>query len=253
MTTESNSNAPQSRADFLKSLFAAYQAARPLSFMRQWRPEDLLEAGIPREWLEQNHLVKGDGSTTDLPNRCSQRQFAEIVTKTFGKAVNQSAVSRAIKDGLSVAVAAGRLKTDAALQWWRANKTASVEEVASEAEHRRERQRIAREREQLELEEIQRQQSGKWISLAAAEQAAAGAMREYHDFVKGRLESTSPELFETFLESIGLTQSQVAASKDFLIREHRDVLDDIEAHAEQQAASYEEQLKTEIEYAKSQS
>jgi hypothetical protein len=250
MTTESNT--PQSRADFLASLFAAYQAARPLSFMRQWRPEDLLEAGIPREWLEQNHLVKGDGSTTDLPNRCSQRQFAEIATKTFGKAVNQSTVSRAIKDGLSVAVAAGRLKTDAALQWWRANKTASVEEVASEAEHRRERQRIAREREQLELEEIQRQKSGKWISTDTASQIASGAMRQYHDYLKGLLETVSPEKLETFCVGIGLTPAQNAAMKDFLVNENRRVIDDLETEAERRASEYSQQLKTEIKNEKKQ-
>jgi hypothetical protein len=62
------------------------------------------------------------------------------------------------------------LKTDAALQWWRTNKTTSTEEAATEAEHRRERQRIAREREEIELNIIKQKASNDWM------------LTEFHDF-----------------------------------------------------------------------
>jgi hypothetical protein len=253
-TARKPANSGQTHAEFLQSLRDAHAGGRPISYFRQWPVEYLVEAGLPDEWLRKCGLIQADGAAAKLPNQCSQRQFAEIVSKLYGKPVNQATISRAIKDGLNVAVTPsnGRLKTDAALRWWEQNKAgAGGSAIATEAEDKAARQRIARQREELELEEIQRQQSGKWVSLAIAKQAASGAMREYHDFLKGRLESTSPESFEAFWESIGLTQGQVAASKDYLIREHRKVIDDIETHAEQKVKEYSEQLKTEIEYAKS--
>jgi len=56
------------------------------------------------------------------------------------------------------------------LQWWRVNKTTSTEEAATEAEHRRERQRIAREREEIELNIIKQKASNDWM------------LTEFHDF-----------------------------------------------------------------------
>ena len=166
MKADSISEPPQTRDDFLKSLFEAYAKARPLSFLRQWRPEDLIASGIPRDWLQENHLLKTDGESADLPSWCSQRKFSEIATRTFGRAVNQSSVGRAIRsEGMASCVTAtnGRIRTDAGLQWWRVNKTTSIKEAATEAEHRRERQRIAREREQMELDESKRRFDKRWM------------------------------------------------------------------------------------------
>jgi hypothetical protein len=173
MKTESKADTPQTHAEFLASLREAHQNGRPISYFRQWPVEYLVEAGLPQDWLEKCGLVKTDGTATELPNQCSQRQFAEIVTKLFGKPVNQAAISRAVRfEGLNLAVTPsnGRLKTDAALQWWRTNKTTSTEEAATEAEHRRERQRIAREREEIELNIIKRKASQDWM------------LTEFHDF-----------------------------------------------------------------------
>ena len=201
------------------SLREAHQNGRPISYFRQWPLEYLIEAGLPQDWLEKCGLVKTDGTPSNLPNQCSQRRFAEIVTKLFGKVVNQAAISRAVRfEGLNVAVTPsnGRLKTDAALQWWRVNKTASVEDVTTEAEHRRERQRIAREREQIELDEMKRRASDAWTltSVYLKEMTVAGdAVRNsvYHAIeiqLKSAVESevknsiTEPALQQALIEKL---------------------------------------------------
>ena len=171
MKTDSTATSPQTHAEFLASLRDAHQNSRPISYFRQWPVEYLIEAGLPQDWLEKCGLVKTDGAALGLPNQCSQRAFAEIVTKLYGKPVNQAAVSRAIKDGLNVAVTPsnGRLKTDIALRWWEQNKAGVAGSlIASEQEDKAARQRIAREREQMELDEIKRRHSDDWMLTSVA-------------------------------------------------------------------------------------
>jgi len=189
MQSDSNSE-PQTHAEFLASLRESHQNGRPISYFRQWPVEYLVEAGLPQDWLEKCGLVKTDGTATDLPNQCSQRQFAEIVTKLFGKPVNQAAISRAVRfEGLNLAVTPsnGRLKTDAALRWWEANKAG--------------RQRIAREREQMELDESKRRFDKRWMLADAFNFWIDGitlAMRQaILDALKRALDATHTSAKET--------------------------------------------------------
>lgn len=212
----------QTHAEFLASLFEAYTKARPLAFFRQWRPEDLLDSGIPRDWLEQNHLVKADGGATEFPTFCSQRDFAEIVTKMFGTPVNQSVVSRAIRnEGMANCVTAsnGRIRTDSGLQWWRQNKTASVEAVTSEAEFKRERQRIAKEREQIELDRIKKIESDTWLLKSEVGFTFDAYGNTVKTIVRNILEKQEnrPDLFDQFqaeLLSAGRAILKSAADND---------------------------------------
>jgi hypothetical protein len=215
------------RSEFLASLLDAYERARPLKFFQQWRPADLIAAGIPREWLKENGLLEAG-----LPAWCSQRSFAEICERTFGRVVSQAAVSRAVRlEGMAAHVTAsnGRIRTAAALEWWRVNKASSEAEITSEAEHRRERQRIAREREQLELEELQRQLSDKWIPRQIAEFTFAGGLRQHHLFVKRGVEKYFAENVEVYAKNVlGLAPEIVASLKAFLREAGRQVIDDVE-------------------------
>jgi hypothetical protein len=167
----------QTHDEFLASLRDAHANGRPLAYFRQWPEAYLIEAGLPKDWLKKCGLINADG---DIPSQCSQRQFAAIVSKRFGKPVNQAAVSRAIVDGLNIAVTPsnGRLKTDAALRWWETNRAGvggSV--IATEAEDKAARQRIAREREEMELAQTKRReqfQKGETISVAVVKGYIAG-------------------------------------------------------------------------------
>jgi hypothetical protein len=175
MNTTEPSN--QTHDEFLASLRDAHANGRPLAYFRQWPLAYLIEAGLPNDWLKKCGLINADG---EIPSQCSQRQFAAIVSKRFGKPINQAAVSRAIVDGLNVAVTPsnGRLKTDAALRWWETNRAGvggSV--VATEAEDKAARQRIARERDEMELAQTKRReqfQKGETISVAVVKGYIAG-------------------------------------------------------------------------------
>jgi hypothetical protein len=176
----------QTHAEFLASLREAHADARPVSFFRQWPTAYLIEAGLPQDWLEKCGLIHDGGK---LPSQCSQRKFAEIVTKLFNKPINQAAVSRAIhSEGLKVAVMPGngRLKVDVALRWWEENKAGKGgSAVATEAEEKAARQRIAREREEVELAEIKRRQqfqTGEVIPLATAKSVITGCASQVAGF-----------------------------------------------------------------------
>jgi hypothetical protein len=220
---------PAKRREFLASLLDAYTKARPLRFFQQWRPQDLIDSGIPTAWLRENHLL---GGPDELPAWCSQRRFAEIATRTFGRTVNQIAVSRAVRlEGLAAHVTAsnGRIRTAAALEWWRANKASSETEITSEAEHRRERQRIARQREEIELAEIERKFSAKWIAREQAMFTFCRATREIHLEWKRTIERYFPESVETYAKNtLNLPAETVAALKSFLRDAGRKIVDEIE-------------------------
>ena len=241
----------QTHAEFLQSLREAHTGGRPIAYFRQWPVEYLVEAGLPPDWLKKCGLIQPDGTAAKLPNQCSQRQFADIVSKLYGKPVNQSAIGRAIKDGLSVAVTAsnGRLRTDAALRWWEQNKSGvGGSMIATEAEDKAARQRIARQREEMELEEIQRRQSGRWVLTDAAAAIIGGTMGQYHSYNKNLLENTSIEDFEAFCTTLGMTPEHTAACKDYWIQKHRQVIDDLETEAERRAKENRDRTEAQVEH-----
>jgi hypothetical protein len=166
----------QTHAEFLASLRDAHNQGRPIAYFRQWPVEYLIEAGLPPDWLKKCGLIQPDGSAAKLPSQCSQRGFAAIATRLYGKPVNQAAISRAVrKEGLAVAVTPsnGRLNTDVALRWWEAQKIGSATEVDAKAA----RQNIACEREALELAAIKRREkkeTGELISMAVVQNYIAG-------------------------------------------------------------------------------
>jgi hypothetical protein len=220
----------QTHAEFLQSLREAHAGGRPLGYFRQWPVEYLVEAGLPDEWLRKCGLIQPDGTAAKLPNQCSQRQFAEIISKLYGKPINQAAVSRAIKDGLKVTVTPsnGRLRTDAALRWWETNRAGlGGSAVATEAEDKAARQRIARQREQLELDELERLQSGKWILLAEVEIIFAGEMRVFFNLARTIIEKNPPEAFEVFAKTLNLEPEKIAALKEFVRASGRKMIDAI--------------------------
>ena len=167
----------QTHAEFIESLRDAHKNGRPIAYFRQWPSAYLIEAGLPNDWLKKCGLMNDDGA---IPSQCSQRRFAAIVSKLYGKPVNQAAVSRAISEGLNVAVMPGngRIKTDVALRWWEENKAGKGgSAVASEAEDKAARHRIAREREELELAQTKRReqfQQGETISVAVIQNFISG-------------------------------------------------------------------------------
>jgi transcriptional regulator with XRE-family HTH domain len=84
---------------------------------------------------------------------------------------------------------------------------------------------------------------GRHLATAKSAAILAGTMRQYHDFLKARLERTSADVFENFWQGIGLTPEQISASKDFLTKELRSVVDDLENEAEIRASETTRRIK----------
>jgi hypothetical protein len=240
----------QTHAEFLQSLRDAHAAARPVSFFRQWPAEYLREAGLPQDWLEKCGLIQPEGAAK-IPTQCSQRAFAALVTRLYGKPINQAAVSRAIKDGLKACVTAsnGRLRTDAALRWWEINRAGvGGSAVASEAEDKAARQRIARQRDEIELAELERKISDKWILRETATFTFCRAFREHHFFAKRLLEKHLANDVENFAKALDIAPQKIEALKSYVRELGRKIIDEIEDEAVRRASGCDstlDELKTE--------
>ncbi len=105
------------------------------------------------------------------------------------------------------------------------------------------------ERERLEKERFDIQvEMGGYIATKKAAAIIGGTMRQYHDFLKGRLESMSPEAFEVFWQGIGQTPEQISASKEFLITELRKVIDDLESEAANRSKDNSDRIESQVKH-----
>ena len=109
--------------------------------------------------------------------------------------------------------------------------------------------RLVAERAELEktLFDIEVAKGG-YLATTKTEAILGGTMRQYHDFVKGLLENVSPELFESFWQSIGLTPEQITASKDFQVKEYRRIIDEIEIEAERRSNENADRIETQVKH-----
>jgi hypothetical protein len=229
---------PVVKQNNLRITLAKYERGRT----SQWEERKLAEAGL---------IDATAALAAGLPSQASQRQFAEIVYKLFGKPTSQAEISRAVRDGLKVCVTAsnGRLRVAEALRWWEAHRAGvGGSAVAAEAQDKAARQSIARRKEQIELDELERQISEKWILRETATYTFCRAFKENHFFVKRLLEKYLARDVENFAKTLNITPETVAALKSFVLELGRKVIDEIEIESDRRARGCDSSLdKTETE------
>jgi hypothetical protein len=114
----------------------------------------------------------------------------------------------------------------------------SIFELASRAEAQRKIDEGARIRIELEVAR------GKYIEVVAAERAAAGVARQYHEFWKARAEKSEPELARQKLMSLGVESVKVEEFTQWAVERARVLVDLVEAKCAEQVSGYREKLTT---------
>lgn len=143
--------------------------------------DELLASGIVRELKPAlNGLARSSPAPVDLPDYCSQSEFAKLMAELFNVFVSPQMVSVAInREGMPGKMTNGSVKVSMALKWWESNKVLKPSDIqgnlfqqAQAAEHQAKIDNGRRIR--LELEELERSTSNKWIELSVLENFMEG-------------------------------------------------------------------------------
>lgn len=89
---------------------------------------------------------------------------------------------------------------------------------------------------------------GGYIATQKAESILGGAMRQYHDFLKGLMENVSPEKLESFCLGIGLTPAQTSAVKDYQIKENRWIIDELESESDRRSRDNSDHIEVQVKH-----
>lgn len=141
--------------------------------------DELLATGLVRE-IKLPALGVATAAPFEIPDYCSQSEFARLMSELYNAFVSPQMISVAIsKEGMPGKMTNGSLKTSLAAPWWEENKVRKVADAqgnlfakaqAADAERKIDEARRAR----LEANELERSTSNKWIELALVENFMEG-------------------------------------------------------------------------------
>jgi hypothetical protein len=164
--------------------------------------KELIQAGIIQE------AFQGKAGPVDVPDYCSQSEFARLASELYNVPVYPMQVSRAInEEGMPGRMSNQSIKTSLALPWWEQNKvrkeigdqgnlfsrTAAAELEIKEANARRAR---------MEADEVERATSNKWVLAEVHERTLTAAGIEARNTARDAFERNLPKVFASGLDAV---------------------------------------------------
>ena len=162
---------PEAKAKFFASIRKAYESARPASYFRQWPLEYLLEAGLPKEFLETLGKLKTSWPSSvpgKFPAEVNQTEMAEIISNHFNITVDKTALGK-LKDKPWIEPCWNggqhgnqRWKPEITLRLWAEN-MGDKNDNATEADDRRAIVAMERESKAITLAKLKRIEDARWM------------------------------------------------------------------------------------------
>jgi hypothetical protein len=173
-----------------------------------------------------------------VPSQCSQKQFAEIVTKKFGIRIYPAQISRALKQGMpDGGWGTGKLRTRTALEWWETHRVKqhppAEEDLLARAAEARLRKQIDDARlSRTAADEAERLLDAKWILRADARLTVLGALRLHHGYVKKQMEKVLAARMLELVTTLDFSESQIMRLKEAVHRTGREIISAVETDCE---------------------